>query len=50
MKKMLATAILVIAGIQYFPAEFLIVLSLIPVSVVIGLPIARVVEARLAHR
>jgi len=50
MKKMLAAAILVVAGVQYLPVEFLIVLSLIPVSVVIGRPIARVVESRLTHR
>lgn len=50
MKKMLTAAVLVIAGIQYFPAEFLIVLSLIPVSVAIGRPIARAVESRLTHR
>lgn len=50
MKKMLAAAILVVAGVQYLPVEFLIVLSLVPVSVVIGRPIARVVESRLTHR
>jgi hypothetical protein len=50
MKKMLIAAALIVAAVQFFPAEFLIVLSLVPVAVAIGRPIARGVEAVIAQR
>lgn len=50
MQKMLIAVALIAAAIQFLPAEFLIVLSLVPVAFAIGRPIARGVEALLAAR
>ncbi len=50
MKKMLIAAVLIVAGIQHLPMEFLIILGLTPVALLIGRPIARGVESFLAHR
>jgi hypothetical protein len=44
MLKVIAIVALVAASIQFLPAEFAIVACLTPVGVVIGRPIARVVE------
>lgn len=50
MKKLLALVVIMIAAVQFLPSEALIVLSLIPVGVGIGRPVARGVEAYLATR
>jgi len=50
MKKLLAFVVVAAAAVQFLPMESLIVLSLVPVGVVIGRPIARGVEAYLATR
>jgi uncharacterized protein (DUF697 family) len=44
MLKVIATFALMAAAIQFLPAEFAIAVCLIPAGVVIGRPIARVVE------